>query len=171
MLILGGIGYSDWRYRGVYWAYFTDLIIAFILLRAFCSVDKLLLSLFVNLNLIFIKLAVLTLVLSLKKRKVVRVWQGKFSIGDIIFLVSIAFYLSVLNFLVFDAISQIVILLSWQLYRRCRKNTKNKVPLAGMQAIILGVLLIADWYWLHIDVTSDDWLVNPLILWNPLKFY
>lgn len=125
-------------------------------------------DLLLNLIVIVIKLGILTIVLSMRRHRIVRIWDGLLGTGDILFFIVIAFYLSILNFIVFDVVSQVLIVLIWQIYKIYLKQSVS-VPLAGIQAFFLILILAGDWWWLHLGTSGDNWLLEPLLLWNPLK--
>jgi hypothetical protein len=77
--------------------------------------------------------------------------------GDILFLTSIAFGLSVFSFLFFYIISLAIISTYWAALQAIRKNDNLKVPLAGLQALLLALILSGDWWLFHVNLTNDDW--------------
>jgi len=168
--MLGGIAYQDFRSRSVYWFFYPMLAGGFIWLRSLGRFSTFEVDLLINLVVIFVRLALLTIVLSLKGRQIIRVWKGVLGWGDILFFVTLAFYLSILNFIVFDISSLLITLLCWKVYKSFHKNVHDRIPLAGIQAVLLILLLIADWCWLHVNIGSDDWTLKYLLLWQHLSY-
>jgi hypothetical protein len=118
------------------------------------------LSLFINLGFLILQLVLLTVYFSIKGKKLINITVQLFGLGDVLFLFSIAFYLSVLNFLFFYITSLAFILLAWVLVQSFSSSKSKQIPLAGLQAILFSVFLSGDWFWLHLNATNDAWLLN-----------
>lgn len=97
---------------------------------------------------------------SLKNRCWVNITAELLGWGDILLLLSITFYLSVLNFLFFYLVSLAMSLTAWLIWKIVSKRENKQIPLAGFQAICLFVFLMSDWYWLHFNAADDTWLLN-----------
>ena len=83
--------------------------------------------------------------------------------GDILFLLSISFYLSVLNFLFFYIVSLVGALLIWVTWQAVSKEKNKQIPLAGLQALIFTVFLAGDWWFNSFTLTDDAWLLHLII--------
>lgn len=160
--LLVGIFIQDLKDRSVHWLLFPLLTATLFLIRSRVNVnviDILQLS-FVNLGFLVLQLAILTVYFSLKNRQWINIADHLLGWGDILFLVSIAFYLSTLNYLFFYITSlsaTLVIWLSWQ----ALATKKNKfIPLAGLQCLIFILFLASDWWFKFFDLTNDAWLLH-----------
>jgi hypothetical protein len=96
---------------------------------------------------------------SIKNRHWVNITSELLGWGDILLPLTIAFYLSVLNFLFFYIVSLVVSLLIWVIWQMIAGKSKQ-IPLAGFQALCLTIFLMGDWYWKHFGAADDTWLLN-----------
>ncbi|QKJ31057.1 hypothetical protein HQ865_15275 [Mucilaginibacter mali] len=106
-----------------------------------------------------IQLLLVSVYFSIKSRKWVWITREMLGWGDILFLVSIACYLSPVNYILFYVASLVLILVA---YIAIRKYTHEQghIPLAGLQALLMAVILIANWQIASFDLTSDAWLIK-----------
>ncbi|WP_121810195.1 hypothetical protein [Mucilaginibacter kameinonensis] len=160
LAVLGALAVQDFKSRSVYWFWTPIMIFIFVgLNRARISdLNGYWLAVFCNLGFITLQLVILTCIFSLKKRRLINITEQMLGWGDILFLVSIAFYLSVLNFIFFYVISLIGVLLCWWLWHLISGGRHRFIPLAGFYAVFLFFLLAGDWFRFHINVTDDFWI-------------
>lgn len=153
---------QDIKSRSVYWVSFPLLAVALSVLN-FREHGKagIVPTVFINLLLLAGQLLLISIYFSLKKGRWINITGNLLGWGDILFLISIAFYLSVLNFLFFYVSSLIIVLSVWLIWQLVEKN--KKIPLAGLQALFFAVFLASDWWLGLIDLTSDDWLLKLII--------
>jgi hypothetical protein len=162
LIILLAIFLQDWKGRAVYWFLFPLLAAAFIYLhiqQPGLSTD-LVQSILINTGFIILQLILLTAYFSIKNKQWVNITSQLLGLGDVLFLLSIAFYLSVLNFLFFYIISLIAVLSIWTIWQMISKKKNQFIPLAGLQALIAMILLICDWWFESLSLTSDTFLLN-----------
>lgn len=164
MTCLVFVFYQDMRYRAVSWFAFPLLLALLIFLTpGSVNVNSLFMDLVFNLSFLLLQLGILTVYFSVKQQKLVNITQGLLGWGDILFLLCLAFYLSPVNYLLFYVGSLIAVLLISLL---ASKNgaAKNKVPLAGLQALMFAGLAFADWNSDLFNLTSDNWILNFITL-------
>jgi hypothetical protein len=113
----------------------------------------------INLMFLALQLVVLSLYFSLKHKKWVNITRELIGIGDVLFLFSIAFYCSTLNYLFFYIISLITVLLCWLIFQGISANKNRQIPLAGLQSLIFAVFLAGDWWLGLFNLTDDAWLL------------
>lgn len=150
------------RTRSVYWIVFPLLIISFVFLRYlqnsnFSSIWQ---PTLINIGFIVVQLILVSVYFSVKNRRFTNITLQYLGLGDILFLLSISFYLSVLNFLLFYIISLAIILTGWLAWQLIFKKKDKQIPLAGLQAIIFMLFLAGDWWVKLVDLTDDTWLLN-----------
>jgi hypothetical protein len=127
---------QDVRGRAVYWFLFPALAAALILMR-FDRHDAM-----INMGFIVIQLLILTLYFSLKSRSWVNITTHLLGLGDILFLVCIALYFPVPGFLFFYTGSLTGALLLWLAWQWLSGIRDRNIPLAGLQALMLMILLL-----------------------------
>jgi hypothetical protein len=106
------------------------------------------------------QLAILTVYFSIRNKRWTNITAGLLGLGDILFILSIAFYLSTLNFLFFYIISLIAVLLIWLIWQRLSAKKNKYIPLAGLQSLVAILFLLGDWWLQYFDLTNDTWLLN-----------
>lgn len=165
IFILLAIFIQDLKSRTVYWFWFPLLVCLFVIEGRFVhhqSVNMQWQSASTDLLFIGVQLLLVTLYFSIKHKQWVNISRELLGWGDILFLVSMAFYLSILNYLLFY-ISSLLIICAFVLIKRVFSVKNNQqIPLAGLQALILIVFLVVQLLDKTIDLTSDNWLLHYL---------
>ncbi|MDB5134663.1 MAG: hypothetical protein JWP37_1266 [Mucilaginibacter sp.] len=155
------IFFQDIRSRSVYWVLFPLLTGLLILIRirhqGFFQFWQ---PALINLGFVIVQLFILTIYFSIKNKKWINVTSQLLGWGDILFLLSIAVYLSVLNFLFFYITSLVGILALWLTWQVVSAKKNKYIPLAGLQSLIFIVFLASDWWYRSFDLTDDTWLLN-----------
>lgn len=162
LLVLGVIFIQDFKSRSVYWFSFPVLSLLFLITRLeqHQLLSEIRQQVLVNTGFLLLQLFIISVYFSIKNKRLVNITGSLLGWGDILFLLSIAFFLSILNFLFFYIGSLILILLGWLAWQRFSKEKNEQIPLAGLQAIMLLCLLAIDWWWLPINITNDDWIIR-----------
>ncbi|MDO3645231.1 hypothetical protein [Mucilaginibacter sp. L3T2-6] len=155
---------QDLRFRAVYWFLFPALLLSFIVLNIFAGGQNLLLGVktsVINIGFLSVQLIVLNLYFSFKMGGWKNVAVGLLGWGDILFLYTAAFALPAISFSFFYIASLVFALLCWVVYNLiCGGKNKNKnIPLAGLQALFLGVLLLINWWFIPLNILTDNWLI------------
>ncbi|MXV15759.1 hypothetical protein [Hufsiella ginkgonis] len=136
---------QDLRSRAVYWLLFPVLL-ALLLTDAYRgqTTGTLLFNISVNLSFVSIQLLVLSAWFSYREKKWVWITDGYLGWGDILFLVCVAFYFPPVNYVVYYMAS-LVVTLAVSLPFLAKSGGSWKVPLAGIQSILLLGLLSVCW--------------------------
>lgn len=166
LVTLSLIFIQDIRSRSVYWICFPVLAITFILLHFLqqLSFAETLQYVLVNISFLALQFLILSIYFSIKNKGWFNViTAGLLGWGDLLFLLSIAFYLSALNFLFFYIFSLVAVLIIWVVWLTISKTKNKQIPLAGLQALIFIVFLAGDWWIRHYNLTNDAWLLNLII--------
>ncbi|WP_428330280.1 hypothetical protein [Mucilaginibacter sp.] len=153
VLVLLLVFVQDQRSRAVHWLLFPLLVVLFWALKGFRWDWQ---PVAINLALLALQLALLSLYFSLRHGRLVNVTDGMLGWGDLLFLAATAFYFSVLNFLLFYILSLVIVLTVWLLW----KPASKEIPLAGHQALLLAVLLLTTWSIWRVNLTDDGWLLS-----------
>ncbi|HEY2581265.1 MAG TPA: hypothetical protein VGI43_05645 [Mucilaginibacter sp.] len=153
---------QDVRSRAVYWVLFPVLAILFILTSVLQHHLPVLYwqTVLANTGFILLQLLLVSLYFSIKNGRWTFITTSLLGWGDILLLLSIAFYLSFLNFLFFYIISLTAVLLIWVIWQAATKEKNQHIPLAGLQALIFTVFLSVDWWVKFFDLTNDAWLLH-----------
>ena len=160
IVVLVQLVVQDLRSRSVYWFLFPLLVIFLISIRVrYETWSQLEQPTLINICFLLLQLTILTAYFSLKNRKWINLSKQLLGSGDIFFLLSIAFYLSVLNYLFFYITSLIVILSSWLIFQIKKEKKSRYIPLAGLQALLFAVFLALDWWYKPFGLTNDRWLL------------
>jgi len=82
--------------------------------------------------------------------------------GDILFLLAAAFFFSPVNFIsfyVFSLLASLVVSLVWM---TVRPSVSRAIPLAGLQALVLLVVIGAG-LCLHFPLVNDNWFIGKFL--------
>lgn len=155
--------YQDMRYRLVYAMLFPVLMVLYLFYAYQHNFWTDVLSrIALNFSFLFIQFLLLILYFSLKSRKWVCLTQDYLGWGDILFLASLAFYLSPLNYLLFYVLSLFLILV-YSLILSGGRATNARIPLAGLQALLFLLVLLLEWQSHLFSLQSDQWILNRII--------
>jgi hypothetical protein len=156
---------QDWKNRAVYWFFFPLLAASLLFLNylTHTGAEGIWQPTVINIGFLVLQLLPVTVYFSIKEKRPVNITRNLLGLGDILFLWSIAFYLSVLNFLFFYIASLVCVLLFWMLHQLAVSKKDKQIPLAGIQALLFTVLLAIDWCYLHVHLNDDTWLLKLII--------
>jgi hypothetical protein len=150
--------------RSVYWVCFPLLAIVLLAYKLihFQAVDVVEPAL-INVAFLAMQLLIVSAWFSLKRGKWINITSGLLGWGDILLLVCLACYLSVLNFLFFYVVSLILILVFWFFTQLKATNRDIHIPLAGLQALLFILVLSVDWWLSYPGLTDDGWLLKLFV--------
>ncbi|CAN5433786.1 general secretion pathway protein [soil metagenome] len=153
---------QDWKNRAVFWFFFPLLAVSLFFLNylTHTGTEGIWQPSLINIGFLTIQLLLVTAYFSIKAKRPVNITRNLLGLGDILFLWSIAFYLSVLNFLFFYIASLVCVLLFWMFYQLIASKKDKQIPLAGIQALLFTVLLAIDWWFLNVHLNDDMWLLK-----------
>lgn len=163
LLCLGFIFYQDMRYRAVYWLCFPFLCFLFLAIKQQQGIlAELLAQVFYNLLFLSSQLLLLWVYLSIKNRRAVYMTQQYLGWGDILFLITLSLYLSPANYVLFYVGSLMVIISFLLVQRKIQTKTNPEIPLAGMQAMLLLLLISYSMVQPSFKPYADEWLLAQL---------
>lgn len=157
---------QDLLYRAVYWICFPILAILFFVMKAsFTGAEEVLKDAWYALIFLTLQLLILSIYFSVKHKKFVNITREYLGWGDVLFLVSLVFYLSPGNY-VFFYIASLLLVLFYALLINLTSDKANKhIPLAGLQAALLGMAILVEQIVSNFNLYNDDWiyiLINKL---------
>lgn len=162
LLVLLFIFFQDIICRSVYW--FSFPVLAVLLTWLHWQADRNFAAIWtpslINIGFLIFQLLLVTIYFSIKHKKLVYITNELLGLGDVLFLLCISFYLSVLNFIIFYIISIVIVLLTWIVWQSLSPRKSKQIPLAGLQALVFAAFLTTDWYWLCFKLTDDNWLIT-----------
>ncbi len=147
ILLLGGIFLQDIKSRAVYWFWFPLLVGAFLgeQLLQHTPITIPLQNWLSDMLFLLPQFLILKIYFYLKERRWVNLTDGLLGWGDVLLLMCIGFYFSLMAFILFYLTSLVLIVLVWSAWQATSKSGSQQIPLAGMQALLLAVLLVAVW--------------------------
>lgn len=157
ILILMGMGIQDFKFRAISWYLFPLLVAALLVMNRSFSLN----DCFINFGFIALVFVLLTGWFSIKEGSMVNLTERHLGIGDILFLLCLAFFFSPINFFLFYLCSLLLIAVGTGLYLLIAKPENFTIPLAGLQAFVFIALLTAGWI-MNIDIGKADFLPNFL---------
>jgi hypothetical protein len=105
-----------------------------------------------------LQLLLVSIYFSLKSKRWTVVTGDLLGWGDILFLLCPAVYLSTADFLAFYILSLAVIVVLVSLWQILPGKKITTIPLAGLQAILFGGLLCAEWWLNAFKFMDGRWL-------------
>lgn len=158
LMCLGLICYQDLKFRAVYWIYFPVLTgLLFFLKQDDAGTAAALKDAAIAIVFFGSQLLLIWIYFSIKNKKPVNMTNGYLGLGDILFLLSVAFYLSPVNYVLFYVGSLIVVLVYVMAVNLFKQKANPEIPLAGLQALMLGCLLILSITSPDIKLYTDAW--------------
>ncbi|HEX2921899.1 MAG TPA: hypothetical protein VHO50_12120 [Bacteroidales bacterium] len=157
------ISLQDLKNREIDWFLFPLLLICFII-QGFLEMEPVLFLKTCGLNLVFIisQFLFLLFFLRLKGYQIKYVISTLFGIGDILFLIIVAFPFSNMNFLVFYFSGLIFSLAIFLLYKYLISPRIRLIPLAGLLSLYLALIVISDIFFEQFRISSDNYLMKLL---------
>jgi hypothetical protein len=153
------IFWEDMRSRMVHWFWFPLLAAGLVALRYRLGegLPAIALSSAVSFAFIVVQLLLVSLYFSLKAKRWVNITENLLGWGDVLLLVSLAFYFTLPVLTMFYISSLIIILIGWIIYQRVLPQPSKFIPLAGLQAAMLLLTVLVQWIrpdWLFFDVEA-----------------
>jgi Flp pilus assembly protein protease CpaA len=141
--ILGVVIYQDFRFRAVSWVVFPVLLAAALALGlGQTGSAELLESSIINLGVLALMFAGLTIYFSIRERALVNIVNRYIGIADILLLAVIAVLFSPVNFIMYYMGSLVLITVGSLIYLVLKKDVNAEIPLAGAFAITLAACLV-----------------------------
>jgi hypothetical protein len=157
------MAWQDFKFRAIYWWLFVLVFMLLGQIKLSQSNWQVLLNDWVaNVAFLALQILCLSVYFSCKERRWVNIFKQHLGLGDLLFLFSITCYFSFFNYILFYVMSLLVCLLLSLLINVYSANFKAKIPLAGMQAIVLCVALVLSLLPTPLTLTSDLAMLNYL---------
>jgi hypothetical protein len=149
---------QDLLYRAVSWAVFPTLAMLLLVIRYRRgeALHVILQLTAINLLVLMVLFSFVWLYFRLKNGRAGKIIDTKLGWGDIAFFISIAFFFSLTNLVIFIILGLLLVILGWKLWELSIRKKDQYIPLAGLLSAIFAMLVIADWWFGFIDLTSDD---------------
>lgn len=153
---LGMIFVQDASSRAVYWLLFPILATLILLYRlSIHPIADAWPVVLTNCMFLLAQLLLVSVWFTLKSGSWVNLTKQHLGWGDILFLCCAACYFSIISFIVFYIISLILVMIAWAVRQGTARKKSHHIPLAGWQALLMGIALLTDWWMKSIDLTSD----------------
>lgn len=164
LLALVSVCYQDMRYRGVYWIFFPVLsaLLFFLKFKQVGWINTLQDAGY-TITFLVAQLLLVWLYFILKHRKIFNIVDSYLGLGDILFLVTMVFYLSPLNYVLFYVLSLILVLAYVLIVRNVKRIDHEHIPLAGLQAAFLAMLIILSLIQPQLQICQDSWIYNTYL--------
>jgi len=159
LVILVLIFLQDLKERAVSWYFFPMLFILVILYRLPAGgLDRIIECTGINALFLLVQLIMVSLYFSIKRRELVNITREYLGFGDILFLLVITPLFTPVLYMLFYLSSLLLIVVVVVLMKMV-KDYQKTIPLAGLQALLLSGLLLADLYVVKLD---DHRILNYL---------
>ena len=158
-ICLSVIVYQDMRYRAVYWMCFPVLtIMLFIYKDEHAGLTDALADAGYGAAFVGLQLFLVWAYIFMKHQRPVNIVDHYLGLGDVLFLLSLVFYFSPVNYALFY-IGSLIIVLAYALIQVSFYKRKNlRIPLAGLQALCFMLLLVLSVIYRDLKIYSDFWI-------------
>lgn len=95
-----------------------------------------------NIFFLVITLAILTIYMSLKNKKILNPFKNYFGLGDLLFYLAISPLFFLYNYILFFVLSMLFAIAIQKIFKK--NINQNSVPLAGLSALLLILILVKD---------------------------
>ncbi|HXA02615.1 MAG TPA: hypothetical protein VNW99_11545 [Cytophagaceae bacterium] len=103
----------------------------------------------------------LSVLISLKNRKLVNITKSHFALGDLLFYLTCCFLFSFLNyFIFFFMLTPLLTIISITIIRIMKKDLSHQIPLAGIQSGILMLFFVSQIFFDFIKLNKDYQIMN-----------
>ena len=163
---------EDFRYRKISLFWLLGLVVLAICyqISGQLSIKHFITNTSVNVSVIIFHCAILTIYFSIKNIKIVDLRKKHLGIGDIFFLIAISFLFSPINFLFFFLFSLVFSLFMNAITRFVVFNKSTTIPLAGLQALFLLLLLVIVLFTnMIIELNDDEFIIAVICKYAGIK--
>lgn len=144
-LVLLIIMIQDFRFRAVHWILFPVLLILLVTESLFVSkIDNYLDSISINLLVILLQGLILIGYYKLKGTHFINFIKDRIGMGDLLFVLVMAFAFSWSTFLLYYIAGLLFTLVTWLAVRNLIRLRSQLVPLAGMLALFMTLIMLAE---------------------------
>lgn len=164
VLLLILVVYQDYKFRAVSWIIFPLLLVTFFCFNILTiSFWEVLDNSKVNFLFIVFLFGMITLYFSIKHNRLINISNGFIGWGDILFIFCLGILFSPLNFMMFYLFSITLIIIGVLFSRLIFKSNSDKIPLAGLQSMILLLIWVVNLVFPFGKFCADDWILNVLL--------
>lgn len=163
MILLLTIIIEDFTQRKIHW-FLPPLLFVLLVDLSFIShrLETALKESAINSALVLFQMALAALFFSFKEKKTVNLFKTHFGIGDLLFLLAISAAFSFVNFAFFNTLSLSITVSIFIFYTRYKENPNYPIPLAGLQALMFGVVYVIDILVPSFDLHNDSLILSLL---------
>lgn len=155
--------YQDYKFKAISWFVFPLLFCVFLYgSLSYLSPTDLVNNFLIISVFLLLQGLLITLWFSFRQQKLINILRQYLGIGDVLFIVCMAVFFSPLNFLLFYVGSLLLIVLLTVLYKAFNGVQTPLIPLAGLQAAMLLLLILFNNIYSIVTFTSDMWLIRWL---------
>jgi uncharacterized membrane protein len=161
VLLLAWVSVEDCIFRAVSWIVYPMLMFA-ATAYSLQHIDLQQWISHISFNILFVaaQLIFLTAYFSLRSARFVNISMHLIGWGDILFFLSAGLLFAPANYCVFYIVTLILALVAGLFYRLFFARKDRGIPLAGIQATTLAVLLVVSMLSHAVDLTDDTWVMK-----------
>lgn len=161
LLLLFIVAFQDFKYRALTWPLLIFLLIVFVFKALLIvSLSDLVRHSAYNFVFVFAQQILLFSYMCMKNKKFVNIINSYLGLGDILFFVVLCSSFSTVNFIVFYLFALIFSLLFVLIYNKIKEQKIIEIPLAGLMAIGMMIVIILSYVVHEINFYDDEWLVR-----------
>jgi hypothetical protein len=163
---LGCVTVQDLRAREISWCLIPLLLAGFFLRGGILlpEISVLFKYFLVNLGFVVLQLVVLSVIISIKNKRVVNIINTYLGLGDILFFVVLCGAFSPLNFITFYVGSIILTLISIIVYNKITSTKVREIPLAGSLSLAMGISTFISVLNSPVNLLNDSFILHFISL-------
>ena len=153
--------YQDFKSRAISW-FLIPILLMVIIINALMTINIEELTIFSGINLILVLVNFLgvTLIISLKEKKIKNIINSYLGLGDVLFFLVLTTLFSPINFIVFFIGSIFLITLIYGGAMLFSKQKNTLIPLAGAMSLVLIVVLLVQQFTTSFNLYQDLFIIH-----------
>ena len=159
--ILLVVVYQDFKSRAISW-FLIPLLLMVVLTNAVMTIniEELTIFLGINLLLVLVNMLGVTLIISVKEKRIKNIINSYLGLGDVLFFIVLTTLFSPINFVVFFIGSIFLITLIYGGVMLFRKQQNTLIPLAGAMSLVLIAVLLVQQFTTSFHLYQDLFIIN-----------
>ncbi len=153
--------YQDFKSRAISW-FLIPILLMVIIINALMTINIEELTIFSGINLILVLVNFLgvTLIISLKEKKIKNIINSYLGLGDVLFFLVLTTLFSPINFIVFFIGSIFLVTLIYGGVMLFSKQKNTLIPLAGAMSLVLIVVLLVQQFTTSFNLYQDLFIIH-----------
>ena len=153
--------YQDFKSRAISW-FLIPILLMVVVINALMTIniEELTIFLGINLILVLVNLLGVTLIISLKEKRLKNIINSYLGLGDVLFFLVLTTLFSPINFVIFFIGSIFLVTLIYGGVMLFSKQKKTLIPLAGAMSLVLIAVLLVQQFTTSFNLYQDLFIIH-----------